>query len=257
MPALSVGSIELAYRAQGSGPAIVLVHGLASDAETWSSLAAELVSRARVIVYDRRGYGASSAPEPYLATTVVEQAEDAAALIEALDAVPALVCGADLGALVCLDLLVRRPGLVRGAVLVDVPLFAFVPEATQALSTERKMLEEALRDGGPEGAVRAWFGTRGDEARRERAAAHAIAFFADYAGLTSWPVTRRELRAVRAPVAIVDTATAPAHVRAAADRLAELVPDTRRHGDGDVLGVIRELLAETSTQALGAWHIRT
>jgi pimeloyl-ACP methyl ester carboxylesterase len=180
-----------------------------------------------------------------LSTTVVEQAEDAAALIEARDAAPALVCGADLGALVCLDLLVRRPGLIRGAVLVDVPLFAFVPEATAALCAERIMLEEALRDGGPDGAVRAWLGPRGDEFRRERAAAHALAFFADYAGLTSWPVTRRELRALQPPVAIVDTPAAPPHVRAGGDRLAELVPDARRRSGGDVPAVIRELLAET------------
>lgn len=244
MPTLTIGGVEIAYREQGSGPAVVLVHGLASDAEAWAPVADALSDRARVISYDRRGYGGSDAPEPYVSTTVVEQARDASELLEALDAAPAVLCGEDLGALVCLDLLVRLPELVRGAVLVDVPLFAFVPSATEALGAERIKLEEALRDGGPGAAVRAWLGARGDEERRERATSHPGAFFADYAALTSWPVTRRELRALRVPVALVDTPAAPAHVRAAAGRLAEFAPDVRRHGEGDVVAMIRDLLAE-------------
>jgi pimeloyl-ACP methyl ester carboxylesterase len=244
MPALSVGSIDLAYEERGSGPAVVLVHGLAADARAWEPVADALAEHARVVAYDRRGYGDSGAPETYVSTTVVEQAEDAAALIEALDAAPVLLCGEDLGALVCLDLLVRRTELVRGAVIVDVPLFAFVPAATEALAAERVALEEAMRDGGPEAAVRAWLGGRVDDHRRDRAAAHPGAFFADYGGLASWPVTRRELRAIQAPVAVVETPGAPAHVREAGDRLAELVPGARRSPQDDAVTAMRALLAD-------------
>ena len=243
MPTLTAGGLELAYREQGSGPAVVLVHGLASDAEAWAPVADALGGRARVISYDRRGYGGSEAPEPYVSTTVVEQARDASQLLEALDAAPAVLCGEDLGALVCLDLLVRLPRLVRAAVLVDVPLFAFVPSATEALGAERIALEQALREGGPEAGVRAWLGAGGDEARRERAATHPVAFFADYAALTSWPVTRRELRAIAAPVLVLDSAEAAPHVREAGDRLVELVPGAGRRPDGDVNAALDELLS--------------
>jgi pimeloyl-ACP methyl ester carboxylesterase len=243
VPTLTAGGVELAYREQGTGPAVVLVHGLASDAEAWAPVADALGGRARVVSYDRRGYGGSSAPTPYVRTTVVEQAQDAAGLMDALGASPAVVCGEDLGALVCLDLLVRLPELVRAAVLVDVPLFAFVPSATEALGAERIALEEAMRSGGPEAAVRGWLGDGVDPSRRDRAAAHAVAFFADYAGLTSWPVTRRELRAIAAPVGIVDTPAVRPHVREAGDRLAELVPGARRRADGDVVAALEEMLA--------------
>ncbi|MEA2273272.1 MAG: hypothetical protein QOI98_1980 [Solirubrobacteraceae bacterium] len=243
MKKVSAGGVELAYAERGSGPAVLLVHGIASDSEAWSPVAEALSPRARVIAYDRRGYGASSAPEPYTSTTVAEQAWDAAALVRALDAAPALACGEDLGALVCLELLLRHPGVLRGAVLVDVPLFAFVESATRALSEERLALEEALRASGPAAAVQAWLGGRGDGARRERAGRRPVAFFADYAGLTSFPVTRRELRGISVPVAIVDTPAAPDHVRAAGNRLAELLPDQRRRDDGDALAALEELLA--------------
>jgi pimeloyl-ACP methyl ester carboxylesterase len=240
---VSLGSVDLAYDERGEGPPVLLVHGLASDARAWKPVADALSERTRCISYDRRGYGDSTAPEPYTGTTVVEQAVDAAALLRELDAEGALAIGEDLGALVCLDLLVRRPGLLSAAVLVDTPLFAFVPSATEALGAERVALEEAMRDGGPEAAVLAWLGDRGDAARRERAAARPLAFFADYAGLTSWPVTRRELRGIAVPVSIVDTPAAPAHVREAGDRLAELVPGARRRGDGDAAAAASELLA--------------
>ena len=65
-------------------------------------------STGRVITYDRRGYGGSTAPEPYTRTTVNEQAEDLAALVGGLDAAPALLVGADFGALVVLDVLLRH-----------------------------------------------------------------------------------------------------------------------------------------------------
>ena len=243
MATVTVGSVELAYEERGGGPPVLLVHGMAADARAWREIALALSASARVIAYDRRGYGESGAPEPYLSTTVVEQSEDAASVIEALDAAGAVGVGEDLGALVCLDLLVRRPGLLRAAVVVDPPLFAFVPSATEALAAERIALEEAMRDGGPHAAVEAWFGARGDAERRARAAARSGAFFADYAGQTSWPVTRRELRAIGVPVAIVGSPAAPPHVREASDRLAELVPGALRRADGDILVMIRELLA--------------
>src|SRR3954447_2853131 len=100
--------VELAVVVRGSGPAVVLVHGMADDASGWAAVAEPLASQARVIAYDRRGYGESEAPEPYVQTTVAEQTEDAACLIAALDAAPAVVCGRDLGALVGLDLAKRH-----------------------------------------------------------------------------------------------------------------------------------------------------
>jgi pimeloyl-ACP methyl ester carboxylesterase len=96
--------VPLACFERGSGPAVLLVHGMADRAAGWEATAAGLAGEARPIAYDRRGYGGSGAPEPYERTTVEEQAEDAAALLASLGAAPAVMCGRDCGALVCLDL---------------------------------------------------------------------------------------------------------------------------------------------------------
>jgi pimeloyl-ACP methyl ester carboxylesterase len=243
MPHAEGAGVALQYVERGDGAPLLVVHGMASDATEWAPALDELAAAgARAIAYDRRGYGASGAPEPYAATTVQEQAQDAGALLLALAAAPALLVGEGFGALVVLELLVRRPELARAAVVVDPPLHAFVPEATMALAAERELLEQALREGGPAAAVRAWLGDGTDPGRAERAAAAQLGFFADYAGQASWSPSRRELRAVGVPVAVVTGPDTAAFVVAAADAAAALLPDVRRARDGDVVAAARALL---------------
>ncbi|HWV87348.1 MAG TPA: alpha/beta fold hydrolase, partial [Capillimicrobium sp.] len=149
MPTVEGAGVELAYEERGAGPPVLLVHGMGEDRRAWAGVAEALEAGARAIAYDRRGYGDSGAPEPYQATSVAEQTEDAAALLSALDARPAVACGVDLGALVVIDLLLRHPGAVRAAVLVDPAAFPLVPDANEALAAERALLERTLRADGP------------------------------------------------------------------------------------------------------------
>jgi pimeloyl-ACP methyl ester carboxylesterase len=200
MRRVAVGGVELAVRERGSGPATVLVHGMAATAADWGDLAG---LGGRVVAYDRRGYGGSTAPQPYTRTTVNEQAEDLARIVAALDAAPALLVGADFGALAVLDVLLRHRAAARAAVLVDPPLHAFSLQATEALSAERLALEEAVREGGPREAVARWLGPGADPARVERARADARSFFADYGGLATLPLARRDLRGLDLPVGVV------------------------------------------------------
>lgn len=234
--------VELCYEERGQGAPLLLIHGLAGDHVGLLPLADALAGAGagRVIAYSRRGYAPSGAPEPYDGTTVAEQAEDAAALLAGLDARGALAVGVGFGALIALDLLLRHAVLLRGAVLADPPLFAFVPAATRALADERGRIQEAVFADGARAGVAAWLDGQAagasDEAARERALAHHQAFFADYAGLATLPVTRRELRAIDVPVAIVTGPATEPHVLAAAEALAALVPDVRRVVDGDLVG---------------------
>lgn len=243
MPEVEGAGVALHYAERGEGRPLLVIHGLASDAEAWSAqLDALAGAGARAIAYDRRGYGSSGSPEPYVATTVQEQAQDAAALLERLGALPALLVGDGFGALVALELLVRRPKLATGAVLVDVPLFAFVPAATEALAAQRERLEQALREGGPQAALRAWLGDTAGSVSGARARTWERGFFADYAGQASWSPSRRELRAIGLPVAVVTGPASPAHVVAAADAAAALLPAVRRLHDGDAVAAALALL---------------
>src|SRR6266480_2587301 len=107
MPTLQARGVEIAWSERGRGPAILLVHETAANATIWDPVSEALSERARTISYDRRGWGRSSAPDEYRRTTVEEQSEDAAALIESLQLGAAVVCGAGVGAIVALDLMLR------------------------------------------------------------------------------------------------------------------------------------------------------
>ena len=66
-PALELREIELhghcvAYRAAGSGPVIVLVHGITSTSETWERVIPTLANRFTVIAPDLLGHGGSAKP---------------------------------------------------------------------------------------------------------------------------------------------------------------------------------------------------
>jgi pimeloyl-ACP methyl ester carboxylesterase len=234
--------VELAYIERGEGPVVLLIHGLAADALTFEPALEALAPHARVIAYDRRGYGPSTAPEPYERTTVEEQGEDAVALLHELAVERALICGDGFGALVALDLLKRYPALVSGAVLSDPPLFAFVPAATEALAKQREALSRALADGGPQAAVEAWLGGRLDGESLERARAAHRAFFADYAGLATLALSRGQLRAIDVPVAVVTGPFSPPTIVAAADSVAELIPHATRTTDGEFTAAALELV---------------
>lgn len=243
-PSAPGAGVELDYLEHGSGPPVVLVHDMASDHLDLDPLALGLADRARVIAYARRGYGASTAPEPYAGTTVMEQAEDLATLLRALGAAPAVAVGEGFGALAVLDVVLRHPGLVSAAVLGEPPLLALVPGAARALSDERGRIEEAVFAAGPAAGVAAWLDARPPRAGRERALAAHQAFFADYAGLASRPITRGELRSISVPVTIVTAPHTPPDVRAAAEALAALIPGARHATGGDLGAAASALLVD-------------
>src|SRR5205085_11878210 len=144
--------VELAYEERGEGRAVVVVHGTATSRTIWRETAGSLGDGVRTIAYDRRAYGDSGAPEPYTATTVGEQADDLAELIERLGAAPAVVCGHELGALAALDLALRHARLVERIVAIEPPMLWLVAEGTDAVAGRREAGARAAREGGAAGA---------------------------------------------------------------------------------------------------------
>jgi pimeloyl-ACP methyl ester carboxylesterase len=147
MPALEARGVEITWWDRGSGAPFLLIHETATTAAVWEPLAEAISQHGRAIAYDRRGWGASAAPDDYRRTTVEEQSEDAAALAESLELDPVVACGAGSGAIVALDLLLRRSELVHAALLIEPPLLQLLPIATEALSNDRGRLEVAAASG--------------------------------------------------------------------------------------------------------------
>jgi pimeloyl-ACP methyl ester carboxylesterase len=219
--------VPLVVDVEGEGPDVLLLHGMGQTRHAWSP-----IPGTRTIAYDRRGYGDSGAPEPYRATTVAEQAEDALAVLQATEAGPVVAGAGDFAALIVLDLLMRHPDAVHAAVLIDPSAFPLVPTATEALSQEAEQLRADLADAGAPEAIGRFRAARGLPAAPPGS---ARAFFADLGGQATLELTRHTLATVDAPVTILVREHAAAHVRAAAAALAELLPDARL-GEGEDVG---------------------
>lgn len=105
----------LRYAIGGSGPRLVLVHGLGGTIENWRALAPALAARYRVLVPDLPGHG-RSAPLPE-ARDVDALAQAVLAIHETEGLATAAWVGHSLGGLIALRAAVLRPRAVRGIVL--------------------------------------------------------------------------------------------------------------------------------------------
>ncbi|MGD1219343.1 SDR family oxidoreductase [Streptomyces krungchingensis] len=72
------GGIELCVAELGDDrqPTVVLVHGYPDSKEVWSEVAARLADRFHVVLYDVRGHGRSSAPQPLRGGFTLEKLTD-------------------------------------------------------------------------------------------------------------------------------------------------------------------------------------
>jgi pimeloyl-ACP methyl ester carboxylesterase len=153
MPTVTVNEAELYYEVRGAGPPVLLIMGATGDGGHFDELAAQLADEFTVVSYDRRGNGRSPVPAGWRTTSAEEQADDAAALLEALGTGPAAVFGTSSGGTFALCLLARHPGAVRGAILHEPGLYALVDDFDAVRAPIRALVQEAREAGGPSAAV--------------------------------------------------------------------------------------------------------
>ena len=94
---------------------MVLLHGLASTHRWWDFVIRHLPRR-RVLRWDHRGHGQSTASGAYRIETL---AGDAAAILDQRGLRGCVVAGHSMGAAVALQLAARRPDLVAGVCCVE------------------------------------------------------------------------------------------------------------------------------------------
>ncbi len=131
---------EIAVSREGAGREVLLVHGGASPATTWSGLE-PLRDRWRLITIHRRGFPPSPAPPDGRQDFDVD-ATDIEPLLNRRLHVVAHSYGA-LGALIAAT---RKPAPVRSLTLIEPPLFYLVPDDPE-LARFQRIGNEALAHG--------------------------------------------------------------------------------------------------------------
>jgi pimeloyl-ACP methyl ester carboxylesterase len=162
---IDTGTTKLYHEVHGSGPPLLLITGAIGDAGGWGRVLPLLAEEFTVVTYDRRAMSRSPRPAGWAATSIAEQADDAAALLRALALGPALVVGHSGGASIACGLVARHPGLVRHAVLYEPPLIAVAPGAETMVAGAKAAIDRAVGEGGPRQAMeQAMRADGGDEA---------------------------------------------------------------------------------------------
>lgn len=99
----------------GEGAPALLIGGLGDTVESWQFQLDGLADRYRLIAFDNRGAGRTAMPEGPLSVQVM--ADDAAAVLWALDVPSAHVAGFSGGSVIAQEVALRHPEAVRSLVL--------------------------------------------------------------------------------------------------------------------------------------------
>jgi pimeloyl-ACP methyl ester carboxylesterase len=116
----SIDGIDIYYKDEGKGPAILMVHGSVSTLKTYDFVAAKLTRRYRVIRYDVPGQGLSG-PISDDAAARIKPTDIAEQLLAKLGVTSVTAVGVSSGGTLCFNLAAKRPDLVKRLILANTP----------------------------------------------------------------------------------------------------------------------------------------
>jgi 3-oxoadipate enol-lactonase len=211
---VSSGGVTLSGDDSGTGPVIVLLHGLTAT-RRYVVMGSRALERGgyRVIAYDARGHGRSGAA-PNRAYGYEHLVSDLRAVLDAAGVERAVLAGASMGAHTAVALALQSPDRVAGLAIITP---SYDPSAARLPGELRRWdaLAEGLRSGGVEGFVRAYDLASVPEAwratvetvLRQRIAAHehpeAVAQALEVVPRSKPFENMRELAAIGVPTVVV------------------------------------------------------
>lgn len=232
MSTIGIDDTTIHYERSGNGPTILFVHGIFGDADGWAEQSERLADHYTCVRYDRRGSTRSNQGQATITDAL--HADDAAALILALDLAPCLLVGSSLGGAIAVDVALRYEHLLRGVVLSEPSLFSLDPDAGEAImALLGPPLEAAMAIGGPSAAVDAFLSlicpglwSILGEARKASFRANAEIGFIDMES-ASLEVSPADLAAISLPALVVSGGGSHPSLQSIAHRVASALPDAR------------------------------
>jgi pimeloyl-ACP methyl ester carboxylesterase len=196
VPVVRAGEVELDYEHSGSGPPLLLIMGMSGTALHWGEpFLGALREDFQLIAYDHRGVGSSTALDGPL--TIVQMAQDAAALLDALQIDCAHVLGISMGGMIAQELALAHPERVRTLTLGCT--YCGGEGSAQAAPEVLQRLAESMMSGDRQRALRTAF-----EINVSQAAAGDAELYARFLEIS-------ERRAVGVPVIMAQLQACIAH----------------------------------------------
>jgi pimeloyl-ACP methyl ester carboxylesterase len=216
------------WESAGEGPALVLTHGAGGNHAAWFQQIPAFARTRRVIAWDQRGFGSSTARGG--PNTPERAVRDLTAVLDALGVAQADLVGQSMGGWAVLGLALAEPTRVRRLVLADTPGGIDTPE----LGVQWAVLKRGLAFGGSGLGRHPAVADDFFERHPERAVLYQqLGTFGEpelakiLPALTEKRVGAAELARLRCPVLLIvgekDALFPPIVMRASA----ELVPDAR------------------------------
>jgi pimeloyl-ACP methyl ester carboxylesterase len=138
---INANGIALRVAELGSGPLVLLCHGWPESWYSWRhQLPALAAAGYRVVAPDMRGFGASEAPAPLEAYSLLHHAGDMTELVKALGEKQAVIVGHDWGAPIAWTSALLRPDVFRAVAGLSVPY-----SPPEALGVTEKMRRAGVR----------------------------------------------------------------------------------------------------------------
>ena len=237
---IDAGDARLHVRCEGSGPAVVLLHGFTGSVESMEEIARRLRVRHRVVRVDLLGHGSSDAPEDLAPYRMERCAAQLARVAQALRLGAAHWLGYSMGGRVALALAAWHPERVRSLCLVGASAGFADPAARARRARHDESLADSIERDGLEPFVERWmalplFASQarlGAEAlaqarsQRLRNRPHGLANSLRALGSGAQPPLHAALGDLHAPVALV-VGEEDAKFRALAGKIARALPDAR------------------------------
>ena len=120
-------ALNLICETVGSGPPLVLLHGLFGSSGNWRGIARELAASHSVFSVDLRNHGASPWAD---SMDYLEMADDVLQLIDRLGLDRPTVMGHSMGGKTAMALALRHPSRVGGLIIVDIAPLSYADTLT-------------------------------------------------------------------------------------------------------------------------------
>ena len=139
MQTAQVNGVELAYRDEGQGPPLLLIHAFPLSSAMWEDQLDGLATRMRVIAPDMRGFGATARGTGMM--SLDQAADDLVALLDHLKLERVTLAGLSMGGYMSFALLRRYRDRVERLILADTRAGADSDEAKQGREKNAQLAE--------------------------------------------------------------------------------------------------------------------